>query len=228
MLYESVGYDVDGDAGVTQVVTPSLGTISEVYFGPGSTTVPSYTGTFDNSHYLSGGTTGVITTCNWYTDLYFNPIALSGFSSGKRIEYSSLSTDHYTELTTATVACSPQTEILNGSDDYVFMSVATSADQAVGNCATGAHGCVYGFIVGNATTYNWDTTSGVGAGPAPNEGFEIQPNTGGHSSTSAIIVDNTASGGGSNVYFTTNATTNGAPCTNTAHGCAIQVSQSGL
>jgi hypothetical protein len=227
MLYESVGYDAHGDSGVTQVVTPGLGTISEVYFGPGSTTIPLYTGTFDNSHYLSGGTTGVITTCNWYTDLYFNPIALAGFSSGNRIEYSSLSTDHYTELTTATVACSPQTEILNGSDDYVFMSVATSANQAVGNCATGAHGCVYGFIVGNATTYNWDTTSGVGTGPAPNEGFEIQPNTGGQSSTSAIIIDNTASGG-SNIYFTTNATTNGAPCTNTAHGCAIQVSQSAL
>ena len=63
---------------------------------------------------------------------------------------------------------------------------------------------------------------------APNEAFTIQENTGAASSTSAIIIDNTAPGGGSSVDFTTNATTNGAPCTNTAHGGAIQVSQSGL
>jgi hypothetical protein len=132
MLYESVGYDSSGDSGVTQVVTPGLGTISEVYFGGGSTTIPTYTGTFDNTHYVSGSNVGYITTCNWYSpNLYFNPIKISGFVSGARTLYSAVSGDVYEEVASAVVACSAQTEILNGSSDYIFLSVASHAYDTV-------------------------------------------------------------------------------------------------
>ena len=224
-LYVALGYDTSHDSGIAQLVTPGLGTVSEVYFGTGYANVPEYVGTFDNTHYLDGGTTGYVTTCNHYGgDIYFNPIAISGFVSGTRTLYSAVPGDQWTEVATTGVACSPQTEILNGTKDYVFLSVATSANATAGTCTAGStSACVYGFIIGNATTYNW-------GGGAPTEGDEIKPNASGvASSTSGIIIDNTAAGGGSNVYFTTNSTTNGAPCSAPATmGCAIQVTQSSL
>jgi hypothetical protein len=206
------------------VNVPALSSVSEVYFGGSSTTVPVFSGTFDNSHYLDGGTTGYITTCNAYSpDYYFNPIALSGFVAGARTEYSSVTGDKYVEVASGLVTCSPQTEILNGTDDYIFLSVASHAHESAGGCTAGTGtACVYSFIVGNATAYTW-------TGTAPGAGMEIPENTAtGQSSTSGIIIDNTAGSGGSNVYFTTNATTNGSPCTTTTAGCAIQVTQSAL
>jgi len=224
-LYEGIGYDASHDSGITRVNVPALTSVSEVYFGGSSTTVPVFSGTFDNSHYLDGGTTGYITTCNAYTpNYYFNPIALSGFVAGARTLYSSVTGDHYVEVASGLVTCSPQTEVLNGTNDYIFFSVASHAHESAGGCTAGTGiACVYNFIVGNATTYTW-------TGTAPNAGMEIPENTAAaQSSTSGIIIDNTAAGGGSNVYFTTNATTNGSPCSHPATaGCAVQVTQSAL
>lgn len=226
-LYEGIGYDASTshDSGITRVNVPALTSVSEVYFGGSSTTVPVFSGVFDNSHYLDGGTTGYITTCNAFSpDYYFNPIALSGFVAGTRTAYSSVSGDKYVEVASGLVTCSPQTEVLNGSDDYIFFSVASSANESAGGCTAGSGiACVYGFIVGNATTYTW-------TGSGPNEGLEIPENTAGaQSSTSAIIIDNTATGGGSNVYFTTNSTTPGSPCSHPSTAdCAVQVTQSAL
>jgi hypothetical protein len=224
-LYEGIGYDASHDSGITRVNVPALTSVSEVYFGGSSTTVPVFSGTFDNSHYLDGGTTGYITTCNAYTpNYYFNPIALSGFVAGTRTLYSSVTGDHYVEVASSLVTCSPQTEVLNGTHDYIFLSVASHAHESAGGCTAGTGiACVYGFTVGNATTYTW-------TGTAPTAGMEIPENTtAAQSSTSGIIIDNTAAGGGSNVYFTTNATTNGSPCSSPATaGCAIQVTQSAL
>jgi len=226
-LYEAVGYDASSahDSGITRVNVPALSSVSEVYFGGSSTTIPQFTGTFDNSHYLDGGTTGVITTCNaYYSDYYFNPVPLSGFVAGARTLYSSVSGDHYVEVASSLVPCSPQTEILNGSDDYIFFSVASHASESPSGCAAGSGtACVYSFIVGNATTFTW-------TGGGPNAGMKIPENTTtGQSSTSAIIVDSTAAGGGNNIYFTTNSTTPGSPCSSPSTAdCAVQVSQSAL
>ena len=226
VLYVAMGDDPSGDSSVMQLPTPALTPTSEVYFGTGSTTVPEYVGTFDNTHYaadLAGAnTTGYITTCNFFAAAnYFNPIKISGFSAGRKL-YSSVSGDVYERVSNAAVACSPQTENVSGGHDYIFLSVASHADTtgtAPSGCANGtADACLYSFIVGTSTGYTWTTAA------SPNYGFKIPENTGTASSTSAIIVDNSAANG-SNIYFTTNATTNGAPCTTTTAGCAIQVTQ---
>jgi hypothetical protein len=223
VLYVAVGYDANHDSGVTQISTPSLATLSEVYFGGGSTTVPVFTGTFDNSHYVAGGTTGYISTCSSYGAVtYFNPIAIAGFVSGARTLYSNVAGDVDEEVANAAVVCSPQTEILSSNgDDYIFLSVARHAhvSTAPTGCANGAaNACLYSFQVGTSSGYTWTTAA------APGYGFKIPENTQTASSTSGIIVDNSASNG-SNIYFTTNATTNGSPCTATTDGCAIQVTQ---
>ncbi|HMD84386.1 MAG TPA: hypothetical protein VKO18_06760 [Terriglobia bacterium] len=125
-------------------------------------------------------------------------------------------------MANAAVGCSPQTEILSSNgDDYIFLSVASHADvsTAPSGCANGAaNACLYSFQVGTSSGYTWTTAA------APGYGFQIPENTGTGGSTSGIIVDNSASNG-SNLYFTTNATTNGSPCTITTDGCAIQVTQ---
>ncbi len=225
VLYVAVGYDTGTDSGVTQISTPSLATVSEVYFGAGSTTKPVFTGTFDNSHYVASGTnkTGYISTCSSYGAVtYFNPIAIAGFVSGARTLFSNVAGDVREEVASAAVACSPQTEILSSNgDDYMFLSVASHAHvtPAPAGCANGAaNACLYSFQVGTSSGYTWTTAA------APGYGFKIPENTGNASSTSGIIVDNSASNG-SNIYFTTNATTNGTPCSTTTDGCAIQVTQ---
>jgi hypothetical protein len=228
-LYVAVAYDVQTGAnhpssGIIRITTPGLGTVSEVWFPTGTATVPAFTGTFDNTHYVSGGTTGYVSTCNISGGiLYFNPISLAGFVSGSKTEYSGVTGDVYEEVATAAVTCSPQTEILSSNgDDYMFMSVASHADQAGGNsgCSTGtADACLYSFQIGTSSGYTWTTAA------APGYGFQIPQNTATtSSSTSGIIVDNSSASPGSNIYFTTNATTNGTPCSN-GDGCAIQVTQ---
>jgi len=118
-------------------------------------------------------------------------------------------------MTSAAAAGSPVTEILNGSTDYIFLSVSGSSSiSGVSGCATG-----------NACVYSWNTTSALGGSAAPAAGLVA---AGG---TSAIIIDNTSTtGGASQIYFSTLGTT--GTCTTsgtvTSGGCAVQAAQSGL
>jgi hypothetical protein len=223
-LYVTVGYDkANKDSGVFQLSIPTLSTWSEIYFGAGTTTVPQYIGTIDNTHYTTGGTTGYITTCNTFTGngVYFNPLAISSFpASGTGSSYSTTNNTHYVQVSASnTAVCSPQTENLSGSVDWIFMSIAENpAITESGGCTTG-HGCLYNFNFGNGTTVAFPTTA--------TDEFSVAPNTSlTASGTSGIIVDNSASNG-SNIYFTANATTNAnPPCSqNASDGCAIQVTQ---
>jgi hypothetical protein len=90
--------------------------------------------------------------------------------------------------TSAAAECSPVSEFYNTntSIDWIFMSASAHVTESGGNTTcTGA--CVLNFNV---------TTSPNKAG-TPTTGLA---ETGG---TSGIIIDNAASGGGSEIYFTT-------------------------
>ena len=120
-----------------------------------------------------------------------------------------------TTLVGATASCSPVTEILNGSTDWIFLSVTASGNQTVCKGTTTAGACLYSFSVGGAVP----TTASAGRNAS--------------GGTSGVIIDNTGSGGGSQTYFTyllpaTSAIKCPAPSNATAGGCAVQASQAAL
>jgi hypothetical protein len=176
--------------------------------GTQSTTIPIYSGSFDNIYFTSltpsnpSGNLYVCGNAGGNATLYEIPITNNAFGSPI------VTVD---ALTNATVACGPVTEFLNGAVDRIFLSVTGNAvTGAPISCAAGS-GCIMSFT----------TTTALIAGAATS-GHVTQ--TGG---TSGIIVDNASGGGGSQVYFTplgdqlctTSATTG---------GCGIQASQAAL
>ena len=123
-------------------------------------------------------------------------------------------------LTTVNVACSPVTEFYDGTTDRMFLSVTgssvvgTNGAGAIIGCTAGG-GCIMSFNITNAT--GWGVTTGTSATAAEVGG------------TSAIIVDNSVSGGGaSQVYFTPLGVGNCSSYWHGIGGCAVQASQSGL
>jgi len=100
---------------------------------------------------------------------------------------------------TAGADCSPVTEIMNGANDYIYVSVTAWGNET--GC-TGA--CIYAY---NLTTMTWAPSGATDAGLAAPGG------------TSGIIVDNISSStGASQIYYSTL----------TSPGSAIQASQAGL
>jgi hypothetical protein len=196
-------------------------TASEIALTQAGVNVPEYAGSFDNIYYTndaSATTKGSLFACfedqNADYLLQF-PVANFPTPTGISTTYGS-----YYQVTSASTGCSPVTEILSGGTDWVFLSVATDASYITGGASTctAALGCLYNFNLGNGTTLSFtDTTT-------PTAGFPIAAGTATVSSTSGIVVDYTASPG-NNIYFTTNATGTGSPCTPTTQGCAIQVTQ---
>jgi hypothetical protein len=96
-------------------------------------------------------------------------------------------------------------------DDWIYASV-TASGTATG--CTGA--CIYGYNVGNSTLSGSPVMARQVAG-----------------GTSGIVIDNTASGGGSQLYFTylgpaTSTVTCPSPSNATSGGCAVQASQAAL
>ena len=181
---------------------------SESFFGAGTATTTVYAGTFDNTYYAGTGLTGNLWTCG------------SGATSEPRLEASPvgsfsnaqfLATTAYSSLASAAASCSPVTEIYNSSTDYIYLSVTASGSLT--HC-TGS--CLYSFTVastGSSATVSAGLNSAGG--------------------TSGIIIDNTGSGGGSQIYFSylTQATSSiacPAPSNSTAGGCAVQASQAAL
>ncbi|MGA2170416.1 MAG: hypothetical protein ABSG62_19660 [Terracidiphilus sp.] len=156
----------------------------------GTTTAANivYNGAFDATYYANPGTAGNFWVCA--TQSSGSP-QLEGVPVGGG---GSLSTPVGTPLTSGAATCSPVTEYYNSSD-YLFMSVT-----ALGNVSTCGGSCVYSFTVaGSGTTAT--KVAGLSA-------------TGG---TSGIIIDNSASSPGSNIYYEDLGDTD-----------AVQVSQSTL
>lgn len=179
---------------------------SESVFGSGSSTTVIYDGTFDNAYYTSGGTSGNLWTCAAKPgpEPRLNYSPLSGFSTV------SVSSTAINPIVSGNATCSPLTEIFSSSVDYIYLSVTANGNLT--GC-TGA--CVYSFNV----TSTVPTTSSAGLAAS--------------GGASGIIVDNTASGGGSQIYFSyLSAATATIECpaggTATSGGCGVQASQAAL
>lgn len=98
-------------------------------------------------------------------------------------------------------SCSPITDVQNGVDNYIFVSVPEQGNK------TGCAGsCIYMFNLTGVTVGNWGTTNAVAGLAAPG-------------GTSGIVIDNiSAVPGASQVYYSTLSNP----------GNAIQASQAGL
>jgi hypothetical protein len=161
------------------------------------------TGAFDNAYWLSTPTspTGFLyvcgslsTTASQRPTLYRIPITANTMAANSAVIGPKLVQNPNGE-------CSPITEVMNGANDYIFVSVP-GGGLAVNGC-TGA--CMYMF---NLTGITWNTNTAATA---------ALPAAGG---TSGIVVDNVVSGttGAAQVYY----------MTLTSPGTVVQASQAGL
>jgi hypothetical protein len=184
-----------------------------------------YSGAFDDAYFSAGPASGHLYTCgkdHANTDrpaiyqLTFNSSGVLNASAGTPLK----------NLVSANAACSPVTELLNGTTDQIFFSVTNSAlapFPLIGGNATGCQpisiftssGCVMSIALGSSLPAT--TTAGI-------------PASGG---SSGIVVDNVGGGAQeSSLYYTylsPSTNTNNATCNGTTGvGCAVKVTQSGL
>jgi hypothetical protein len=148
-----------------------------------------YNGAFDATYYgSSDGKSGNFWVCATSSSgvAQLQPMFMTG---------GALNLSTAINLTSGAATCSPVTEFLNSSTDYIFMSVT-----ALGTVSTCSGSCVYSY-----------TVSGTGNAPTKAAGVNA---TGG---TSGMIIDNSASSPGSNIYYEDLGDTD-----------AVQVSQSTL
>ncbi len=209
MVYAFLGNDGNGNSAVIQLPMgfPSDDCGTESTVGAGSTTgVPLFAGSFDNLYFTSSGSSpsGNLYVCgNTVGDatLYQVPINANAINPSTGV----------LALSTAGTTCSPVTEVYDGTNDWIFLSVESKSNEASPvNCPT-TTGCLMNFSV--------PTTSG-GALPT---GTAVKPlwASGG---SSGIVADTPA---GSEIYYSglkdrVCGTSGGKG------GCAVQVSESGL
>jgi hypothetical protein len=176
-------------------------------------------GAFDDA-YFSNVAKGHLYVCA-------NNGANSGSSSGanannqptlKRISFNSDGTMAAVDagtllLATAATTCSPVTEILNGTTDWMFFSVQGSGSPLA--CAL--IGCVMSVSVPTASPFTFPAAVDAAL-----------PERGG---TSGIVIDNVSTAGqASSIYFSILANSNVLhPCGGTSGvGCTVKATQSGL
>lgn len=204
------------NAGVWQFSTAFIAGASgtEMQLGTGVAAAGNsfYDGSFDNIYYSSANSaspTGNLYVCGnpgGNATLYRVPITANVMGTPSAMA---------TAMSTASTICSPVTEILNGSTDWIFVSVQSSPNilPPIG-CPALASGCVMSF--------------NVTAGTTPTATAKTAAASGG---TSGIVVDNvSASAQASSLYFTylSNSAV-GATCNGVSGvGCAVKLTQSGL
>ncbi len=204
----------NANSGVWQFSTSFVASASgtETTIGTGSTGGTVFAGTFDNIYFTSANSaspTGNLYVCGnaaGNATLYRIPITANAMGTASAMA---------TAMSTLSTTCSPVTEILNGSTDWIFVSVQSSPNvlPAIGCPALGG-GCIMSFNVTAGTTPTATAARAAASG-----------------GTSGIVVDNlSASSQASSLYFTylsngvIGATCNGV----TGVGCAIKLTQSGL
>jgi len=177
---------------------------SEAQVGTGNffTTVPMFTGDFDNTYFNSSDPpTGNLYVCGdaggdaTIYRIHITTNTMSAPVAGPT-------------LTSAAATCSPMTEAFSGTTDMIFVNVQDNGN--LGSCGGG--GCIMSFNITSGT---------LPSGTAPTASL---PENGG---TSGMVIDTLGSGtsGANQVYFSPLAT--GQVCPSGA-GCAVQASQSGL
>ena len=188
----------------TSLVAPTATSV-----GTGSTTVPLYTGTFDNTYFNSSVFSGNIFLCG-------NP---GGTSPSARVYQIPITTNTMSGTSTAgpivsgtttTTACSPATEVFNSPHDWVFLSAVNETTTSLPSGCTTAIGCVASYDVSSGAAVFSSAHAEAGG-------------------TSGISIDNvlSAANGDSQVYFSTQLSGTCATSALTG-GCAVQAAQSGL
>jgi hypothetical protein len=176
---------------------------------------PLYVGAFNDGYYSAG--TGALYVCGGSPSgtaasrptLYKIAITTGTMGSSTTGPYIASATGPF---------CSPVTEVLNGTSDYLFMSVTYDANPMTGCTGGATGGCIYTYTI--PTTFNNTLAATAGLTAA--------------GGTSGIIIDNTTgTTTGSQVYFSPlSAPDQGCAGNGTAGsgagGCAVQASQSAL
>lgn len=213
-IYAFVGDDGSSNCGSSQpcsavfqfqagYTTGSSGV--ETTTGTGSTTIPVYDGTFDNTYYNSSNATGNLYTCaqpGSTSTIYQIPISANTVPASGTVGVA-------VSTTGSGPVCSDVTEVFNGTTDLIFAGISADGPSVTG-------------CTGGECVYNLDITSGT---TPLSIGYGLTSTNG----SSGIIIDNTSSdAGASNVYFSTLGNQSCATSGGSAGGCAIQASQSTL
>jgi hypothetical protein len=199
-------------AALTAGIAP---TSTEAVGASGECPAELYIGTFDQLYF--GGAAGHMYVCgeapgSLTPTLYQIGVSSAGLLTGV--------TTGPALTSAATTECSGVNEFYNTSAarDWIYLSVPASGQTALTvPCPAANPGCIMSFNVTSGTTLTTSTSPAATASV-----------TGG---ASGIVIDNYASGGGSQVYYTPLSTV-AVPCTTAGNlgigGCAIQASQSAL
>ncbi len=193
--------DPNGNNGVIQATT-ALGAAVDTALGSSAFNY-IFSGAFDKNYYSGSYSSGFLYACGTdpVTTLYRIGFNSSGvMNSAVQSGSVALSVDSPT--------CSPLTEILNGTNDFLFFGLDGNGGIAT-NCGGG---CIMGL---NLTGMSWPPSLATFSSLAVPNG------------PSAIVVDNVGAGGQeSSVYF---GGSHGANCTSpSGSGCAVKATQSGL
>ncbi len=161
-----------------------------------------YSGAFDKNYHSGSYASAFLYVCGTLpTTLY-----RIGFNSSGVMNSSASAGSVDLESDDEGSSCSPITEILNGTNDYLFFGMLE--DGAASGCSSG---CVLGL---NLTGLTWPP--GIGA-------FSSLPVASG---PSGIVVDNVGTGGQeSSIYFGPESNNCASP---SGSGCAVKATQSGL
>ena len=156
----------------------------------------AYAGIFDNAYYSStpASPTGYLYACgsnggafatSRHPNLWRIPITANVMATTAEIGPSLVSADT-ADGSAGGGSCSPITDIQNGANNYIFVSVPQMGNQ------TGCAGsCVYMFNLTGVTLANWPTRTAVAGLTAPG-------------GTGGIVIDNSSSvTGASQIYYMT-------------------------
>jgi hypothetical protein len=175
-----------------------------------------HAGAFDNSFWLNGSTSGHMVACGFVQSggvpaepqMYVFPFASHIITSTGETTF--------VIDTTKGDECSPLTEFYNGTTDRLFFGVGSTTD---------------GYLKSSTITTSLTTPTTCTAGASTSSCVTSPGALGG---TSAIVIDNQLSNGGTNIYFSTigAGSVNGQQC-NVSGGaanphCAVKLTQSGL
>ena len=188
----------------TDFAEASMGTKVQVGRGQDSATLRFlYAGAFDDAYYNSANSaspSGNLYVCGSLAATAARPtlwqIPITDNVMGTPVVGPS--------LVDGNANCSPMTEVMNGADDYLFVSITANGTNTGCNASSATIGCVYMF---DLTGLTWDASAVANAGLAAPGG------------ASGIIIDNVSSTtGASQIYYSTL----------TNPGNAIQASQAAL
>jgi hypothetical protein len=175
-----------------------------------------HAGAFDNAFWLNGSASGHMMACGFVQSggapaepqMYVFPFASHVITS--------TGSSTFVIDTTKGDECSPLTEFYNGVTDRLFFGVGGTTD---------------GYLKSSTVTTSLTTPTTCTAGASTSSCVTSPSALGG---TSAIVIDNQLSNGGTNIYFSTMAdgSVNGQKC-NVSGGaanpsCAVKLTQSGL